>query len=33
MHMTLAPRVVNQRIERYGPALAIATGLALRGFE
>jgi type IV pilus assembly protein PilM len=33
LHMTLAPRVVNQRIERYGPALAVATGLALRGFD
>jgi type IV pilus assembly protein PilM len=32
-HMTLGPRVPARLIQRYGPALVLAVGLALRGFD
>lgn len=32
-HMTLGPRVPGQLIQRHGAALALAVGLALRGFD
>ena len=33
IHMTLGPKVGVQLIHRQGPALALAVGLALRGFD
>ncbi len=33
VHMTLGPKVGTQLIHRQGPALALAVGLALRGFD
>ncbi|MBK8640400.1 MAG: pilus assembly protein PilM [Chromatiaceae bacterium] len=33
IHMTLGPKVGIQLIHRQGPALAVAVGLALRGFD